>query len=469
MFSENEEVTSISFYPREFHPTGIPYFDDSLVEWTGPYTPANFTEMDLMRYLAHHINADRFRWKEIELSFSFGGPLRHRVGSTDNSQGRFVTFGPFPRIERLLLTAPTDCFPVLQSRLDLSDSHQLRTLSLLGNWHFYDSLRAIAPNGTPALPSLNTLELVLVGDTEAFSSLTQCMRLLENAPNVQTLTVCAMPASGSTAPPAQLLRLEGLRYLCVVAAAGQLGTIVNFLNRIQCPRLQQLVVLTVNEDNDEHVSRFMLELQDLLRRSKCTLEVLKIQSRLIPENSIIELLFCVPDLRSLMLSGCDDLSERMLSTLSVRGPGNRGCLDKLRKIVFDRCTFASKDGYSVEEFADGMIKMMWSRLSSRVSHGLGEGLEVVVSECGIEFDVGMLEQLELMEEQGLRFSTEHPFWLLNLMMWTRFGAVSPLTDCCTTEYKLHLLKLSMKSVNSKYYSQLRNLYMSDFTVPIIQP
>lgn len=156
MFSENEEVTSISFYPREFHPIGIPYIDDYLVEWTGPYTPANFTEMDLMRYLAHHINADRFRWKEIDLNFSFGGPLRHRVGSTDNSQRGFVTFGPFPRMERLLLTAPTDCFTVLPSHLDLSDSHQLRTLSLLGDWHFYDSLRSIAPNGTPALPSLYT-------------------------------------------------------------------------------------------------------------------------------------------------------------------------------------------------------------------------------------------------------------------------------------------------------------------------
>lgn len=109
-----------------------------------------------MRYLAHYINADRSRWKEIDLNFSIGGPLRHRVGSTDDSQGGFVTFGPFPRMERLLLTAPTDCFTVLPSHLDLSDSHQLRTLSLLGDWHFYDSLRSIAPNGTPALPSLYT-------------------------------------------------------------------------------------------------------------------------------------------------------------------------------------------------------------------------------------------------------------------------------------------------------------------------
>lgn len=113
----------------------------------------------------------------------------------DDSQGRFV--GTLDCIERLLLTAraPTDFCLFLPSHLDLSESPQLRVLSLLADWHFYDSLRTIVLNGTPALPSLNILELVFMGDTEAFSSLAQCMRLLENAPNEHTLTVSAMPVS----------------------------------------------------------------------------------------------------------------------------------------------------------------------------------------------------------------------------------------------------------------------------------
>lgn len=267
-------------------------------------------------------------------------------------------------------------------------------------------LRPLTPNGRPALLSLSSLDFDLVGNTQGFSSFAQCIRLLGNAPNVHSLTVRSM--SGSTVAPAQLLRFENLRNLRVIAAAGQLGTIGKFLDRILCPSLKQLVVQTVNDEgSDESVPRFILDIRDLLQRSKCTLEVLKIQSRLIPEECIIQLLFRTPDLRTLVLSDCDDLSESIFSTLSARCPGDRWCLDKLRKIVFDRCTFASEDGYGGEEFVYDMIEMIWSRLSSGVSPGPGKSLEVVVSECGIEFDIDMLEQLKLMEEQGLIFSTEH--------------------------------------------------------------
>lgn len=168
----------------------------------------------------------------------------------------------------------------IQSDLDLSRSSKLRMLSLRGDWDFYNSLLPFAINCRTTLPSLTTLELDLVGDKEGFSSSNQCIRLLGNAPNLHTLTVRSM--SGYTSPSAQLLRLENVRKLRVIAAAVQLGTIRNFLYRIKCPRLQQLVVQTVNDEgSDEPVNGFMLDIQGLLQRSKCTLEVLKIRSRLI--------------------------------------------------------------------------------------------------------------------------------------------------------------------------------------------
>lgn len=371
-------------------------------DWDVPEPLADLSELKFMRFIAQNVNAEHSVWREIVLNFGFHGPLR--LDSLVASQGRFVTLGPFPSIERLLLTAPTDCSGTIQSHLDLSNNQQLRMLSLRGNWNFYDSLPPFAVNCRPALPSLTTLEFDLVSDTAVFSSFMQCIRLLGNAPTVHTLTVRSM--SGITAPSSQMIQLDNLRRLRIVAAAGQLATIAYFLFRIKCPRLQQLVVQTVNDEgSNEPVTRFMLDIHDLLRRSECTLEVLKIQSRLISEERIIELLFQVPDLRSLVLSRCDDLSEKILFTLSVQCPGNRWCLDKLRRIVFDGCTFANENDYSEEDFADDMIEMMWSRLSTQVKSR--KGLEVNVSDCGIEFDAEMYGQLEMMEGKGLKFGKEH--------------------------------------------------------------
>lgn len=375
--------------------------DDRQEDWDAPMSRADLSELNFMRFVAQNVNAESFVWKELVLNFSFRGPLR---SDPLVSKERFVTLGPFPSVEILSLTAPTDCCAKIQSDLDLSRSSKLRMLSLRGDWDFYNSLLPFAINCRTTLPSLTTLELDLVGDKEGFSSSNQCIRLLGNAPNLHTLTVRSM--SGYTSPSAQLLRLENVRKLRVIAAAVQLGTIRNFLYRIKCPRLQQLVVQTViDEGSDEPVNGFMLDIQGLLQRSKCTLEVLKIQSRLIQEVYINRLLLQVPDLRSLVLSGCDGLSMRILTNLSDKCPDDKWYLDKLRKIIFDRCTFIGENGYMEEGLADDMIEIMRSQLSSRVIPG--KGLEVVVSDCGIELDADMHEQLELMKEKGLKFSTQH--------------------------------------------------------------
>lgn len=96
---------------------------------------------------------------------------------------------------------------------------------------------------------------------------------------------------------------------------------------------------------------------------------------------------------------------RILTNLSYKCPEDKWYLDKLRKIIFDRCTFIGEGGYMEEGFAEDMIEIMWSHLSSRVIPG--KGLEVVVSDCGNELDADMHEQLELMKEKGLKFSTQH--------------------------------------------------------------
>lgn len=92
-------------------------------DWDVPEPLADLSELKFMRFIAQNVNAEHSVWREIVLNFGFHGPLRS--DSLVASQGRFVTLGPFPSIERLLLTAPTDCSATIQSHLDLSNNQQL--------------------------------------------------------------------------------------------------------------------------------------------------------------------------------------------------------------------------------------------------------------------------------------------------------------------------------------------------------
>lgn len=132
------------------------------------------SELTFMYALMNVVN--RSEWREVDLDFGFYGPLHDRQKS--------ITLGPFPSMERLSLTAPNDCCTRIQSYLDLAKSHQLKILSLRGDWDVYSSLPPFLDYFRPALPSLTMLEFDLVGDVEVYSSFVQCIRLFANAPNV---------------------------------------------------------------------------------------------------------------------------------------------------------------------------------------------------------------------------------------------------------------------------------------------
>lgn len=368
-----------------------------------PMSQADLTELQFMRFLTYSIDAQRSVWREVDLDFSFCGPLR--LDPVVVSQGRLMALGPLPFVERLSLAAPSDCCVLVQSHLDLSESFHLRELNLRGYWAVYLNSSFISSNYGPSLLSLTTLEIDCDSDTVAFSPRVQCLHLLSHAPNLQSLTVRS--TSKELPPPhleLPLLRLENLRKLRVVTTGGHTGTISNFLLCIECPGLQQLVVQSLMDDTGgEPIPILASRIQYFFKRSKCALEVLKIHSHVISEEGIISFLLLVPNLRSLVISGCGDLSERILSILSTQPPEIGWPSDKARKIVFDRCTFGSKEGHT--DMAEEMMRMIKSRWNSRLTPS--EGLEVVLSDCGIDFDPDMREELEIMIKDGLKFSTAY--------------------------------------------------------------
>jgi len=78
-------------------------------------------------------------------------------------------------------------------------------------------------------------------------------------------------------------------------------------------------------------------------------------------------------------------------------------LDRVRKIVFDKWTFGSLHGHT--DMAEEMINMIKSRWYNRLTPD--EELEVVLSDCGIDFGPDMREELENMIKEGLKFSTRY--------------------------------------------------------------
>lgn len=293
-----------------------------------PLSRAVSSELNFMYAMMNVVN--RSEWREVDLDFSFHGPLHLRQKS--------ITLGPFPSTERLSLAAPKDCCTRIQSYLNLSKSHQLKMLSLRGDWDVYSSLPPFLGDFRPALPSLTTLEFDLVGDVEVYSSFVQCIRLFANAPNLHTLTLRSMSGRPSFPYPKQLPRLKNLRNLRVVIAAGQSASIACCFASIDLPVLQQLVVQTLH---DAAVREPLFDLGacvvNCLRRSQCPLEMLKIHSSVLAERWIIAMLRQAPLLRSLVLSGCGTLSNKLLSALLTR-PTFGSPPHAVSKIVFDNCT-----------------------------------------------------------------------------------------------------------------------------------
>lgn len=359
------------------------------VEWTFRYSSR---ALDI-QLLCDIINARCSEWRELDLDMRLGRPS---IIAWKELMVHPLIIGPLPQVERLSLMASFFIPKTSTSLLDLSESSRLRELHLHGPWSI-----KLDPNQTnfdrrPALPSLISLGVNTDMFVTDYPSAGLCLQLLSHAPNLQSLDVVLATAVllESTA-----LRLEHLRTLRIFAPRLTDNVVSRFLSCLTLPALKELDVYlstSKNEEVDGPVVFDRSSISNLLQRSACSLDMLRINCKAIFDEEIIACLQLSPDLRSLAVVYLEHAGEKLLSTLT-RSPNIGG--PRLQNLRHLRLGWSCEHFYPDTNLKARVVEMVKSRWYNRAT----PSERLCIKICGLEFRGKMRMELHKMVSEGLEF------------------------------------------------------------------